>query len=199
MTTETIASTGMPGPIHKILGEPYGFWCQTVVLLIAAAIAWIAIRTSRSLERKKAAAQVIFSSRQDEQLTSAVHTISLLHESDRNMATYAKKENQGTDQSKAIQYALNHYEYVSVGISQEIYDEQIFKHSSYTTVTNLYNRTRTYVDAVRKEIGSNTTWQEFQCLACRWLNDPLEQKVVRSMPEKKRFRKWLAKKIEGRP
>lgn len=199
MTTETIASTGVPEPIHKILGEPYGFWCQTVVLLIAAVIAWIAIRTSRSLERKKAAAQVIFSSRQDEQLTAAVHTISLLHESDKNMATYAKKENQGTDQSKAIQYALNHYEYVSVGISQQIYDEQIFKHSSYTTVTNLYNRTRTYVDAVRKEIDSNTTWQEFQCLACRWLNDPLEQKVVRSMPEKKRLRKWLARKIAGRP
>ena len=199
MAIQTIASTGVPRHVPKFLGETYGFWCQTVVLLLAAIIAAIAIKTSRSLERKKAAAGVIFSSRKDEQLTNAVHAISQLHEGDKNMAAYAKKENQDTEPTKALQYALNHYEYVSVGISQDIYDEEIFKKSSYTTVTNLYNRTRAYIDAVRKEINSKTTWQEFECLACRWLADPLEHKPVRSMPDKRRIRKWLARKIAGVP
>lgn len=199
MTTKTIASAHAPEPIPRVLGEPYGFWCQTLVLIVAAIIAWIAVRTARSLERKKAAAGVIFSSRQDERLTDAVHTVSQLHDGDKNIAAYAKKEHRDTVQSKALQYALNHYEYVSVGISQDIYDEQIFKNSSYTTVTNLYKRTRAYIEAVRREIDSKTTWQEFECLACKWMDDPLEHRAVRSMPDKRRFRLWLAKKIAGKP
>ena len=199
MAAQVIPSTQVvPASPHTFWGETGGFWCQTLVLLLAAIIAAIAIRRSRILERKKAAAGVIFTTRRDEQLTKALRVISQLHNDEKNMATYAKDEHKDSEQAKAIRYALNHYEYVSVGIAEDMYDEEIFKKSSYTTMTNLYNRTRPYIAAVRKNGGSKTTWQEFECLACRWLDDPLEHKSVRSVPDERRLRKWLAKKIAGK-
>lgn len=193
------ATQAVPEHVPTWLGETYGFWCQTFVLLLAAVIAGIAIKTSRSIERRKAAAGVIFSTRRDEQLRTALRVISELHADEtKNMATLAKKDNIDNEQAKAIRYALNHYEYISVGIAQQIYDEEIFKKSSFTTMTNLYNRTRPFIEAVRKNGGAVTTWQEFECLACKWVADPLEHKPVRAMPDERRFRKWLAKKIAGK-
>ena len=168
---------------QKILGETYGFWCQTLVLLLAAILAFFAIRISRSTERRRAAAEAIFSSRHDDRLTSAITLIGTLHtDGEKNMASYAKKDHLTSEPSKAIRYALNHYEYVSVGISQGIYDEEIFKRSSFHTITRLYERTKPYIEQIRRDQEAPTTWQEVECLACRWAENRLERKRIMSIP-----------------
>jgi hypothetical protein len=103
------------------------------------------------------------------------------------MASYAKKENIDSEDSKLIRHALNHYEYVSVGMHQDIFDENIYKYSLFTTVVRLYERTRPYIYQARKEQISQgakvaTAFQDFERLACRWLDDPLPQKPVKSVP-----------------
>jgi hypothetical protein len=169
----------------KLLGETYAFWCQTLVLFAAVVAAVWAILAARRIERRKAAAGVIFTSRKDDLLAKALRHITTLHNDEKNMPSFARKENLDSESSKSIRYALNHYEYVSVGIAQGIYDEDIFKHSSYTTVTRLYTRTKTYIEEVRKVEGIKTIYQEFECLACRWIDNPLDPKTVRTVPAKR--------------
>lgn len=168
-------------PEHKFLGETYGFWCQTLVLFAAAVFAYVQIRSSRKIERRKAAAEAIFASRNDKELKEARSMIKALHAGERKMSAYAKDEN--SEEIKIIRYALNHYEYVAVAISQGIYDEAIFKNAMYTTLTRLYDRTKPFIDEVRKS-RAETAYQDFECLMVRWKADPLKVKRIRAVEDK---------------
>lgn len=175
----------------RILGETYGFWCQTIMLLVAAVVAYIAIVNARKIERKKAAINAIVSSKRDEELTKALRHIAALHNQEKNMASFAKMANINTEDSRYIRYALNHYEYVSVGIFHQIYDENIFKSSQYTTVVKLFERTKPYIEQARREKESETIFQEFECLVCRWKENPLKHKTIRSIEANWFSRKWF--------
>lgn len=167
----------------RMLGETYAFWCQTLTLAAAAIAAFLAIRTSRAIERRKAAAAAVFAGRRDETLTRAIRRIAALHDSEKNMAALARKDNIDSDDSKDIRYALNHYEYLSVAIAHDIYDEKLIKSSSYTTITRLYIRAKPYIEEVRKQPGTGaTTYQDLECLACRWIANPLKHKPVKTVP-----------------
>jgi hypothetical protein len=179
METQTTATVGIPKQEQKIWGESYGFWCQTSVLAGAAILAWVAIVSSRRIERKKASMELIFEGKHDKELSTALRMIAALHDGDTKMSTYAKKENLDTEASKGIRYALNHFESMGVGIFRGIYDEKTLKSSQYSIVTRLYERTKTYIEAIRKEEnGKPTHFQEIECLACRWLRNPLKHKSI---------------------
>jgi Domain of unknown function (DUF4760) len=171
-----------PPVVPHLLGETYGIWCQTAVLAIAAILAFIAIVVSRRVARRQAAINAIFESKRDEELVKSNRHIAKLHQEERNFATFAKKEHIDTDDAKAIRYVLNHYEYVSVGISLGIYDEQIFKRSSYTTVVRLYDRTKPFIEALREIEGIRTIYQDFECLVFRWKQNPLKHRPVVHIP-----------------
>lgn len=178
---QTIAEISQPsGAGGKVWGESEAYWVQTGVLFLAVVVAVVALIVAKRTERKKAAAAVLFASRKDSELISAVRKIAALHQSDNSMAMWAKKEKSGSEETKSIRYALNHYEYVSVGISHGIYDEEIFKSSNYTTVVRLYDRTKPFIDEIRK--SHLTAWQEFEGLACKWKNAPLKHKPVIAVP-----------------
>lgn len=183
-TAQSIA----PAPAYTFLGETYGFWCQTLVLLAAAMFAYIQIRSSRAIERRKAAAEAIFAARRDKELIESRRKITALHAGDRNMAAYARAE--GTEEITILRYALNHYEYVAVAIRQGIYDETIFKNASYTTLVKLYDRTKPFIDEMRR-IKAPTVWQEFEWLILRWKACPLPVKRFKSVEDKKFWQKWL--------
>ena len=190
MTTQTMCTVTPSRPAEtRLLGETYGFWCQTVALIAAAVLAYLALRSSRAIERRKAAAEAIFAGGRDEELTEAVRHIAVLHLGDRNIAVWGKEENKNSEEAKIIRYALNHYEYVSVAISQGIYDEIIFKNAMYTSLTKLYDRTKPFIDSIRQRRGENTAWQEFECLACRWKQKPLKTKTIKSVEDANLWRK----------
>jgi hypothetical protein len=182
MEPQTAATVGHLVQDPKIWGETYAFWCQTAVLAVAALFALIAIISARRIERKKTALALIFDSKSDDKLTDAIRLIAALHDAETSMATFAKKAKIDSDESKSIRYALNHFESVAVGIFHGTFDEGTFKSSQYTTVTRLYDRTKPYIDTIRKEHGgSPTNYQEFECLACRWAQNPLEKKTIASV------------------
>lgn len=174
---ETIAQISQPTPAPLYWGETKGYWAQTGVVSLAVIVAIIAIVTARATERKKAAAAVIFASRQDGPLVDAIRKIGALSQTDQNMAMWALDDRKGTEEAKAIRYALNHYEYVAVGIANGIYDEKLFKSSSFTTIVKLYDRTKPFIDAIRAA-GQDTAQQDFECLALKWKSDPLKKKQI---------------------
>jgi hypothetical protein len=173
----------MPPPDAKLLGETYGFWCQTGSLMAAAILAYLTLRSSRAIERRKAAANAIFAGRRDKELTEAVRRIAALHASERSISSYGREENKEGEEARIIRYALNHYEYVSVGITQGVFDETIFKNANFTSITKLYERTKPFIDEIRRRRGSNTAWQELECLACKWKSNPLKARSIRSVED----------------
>lgn len=182
METQTIATVGIPKLDPKIWGESYGFWCQTGMLALAAIFAWVAIVSARRIERKKASIELIFDAKSDDELTKALRLIASLHQADTSMSSFAKKAKIDSEESKSIRYALNHFESVGVGICHGIFDDKTFKSSQYTTVTRLYDRTKSYIDTIRKEPGGSiTNFQEFECLAVRWKQKPLQNKPITSV------------------
>lgn len=96
----------MPPPDPKLLGETYGFWCQTGSLIAAAILAYLTLRSSRAIERRKAAANAIFAGRRDKELTEAVRRIAALHASERSISSYGREENKESEEAKIIRYAL---------------------------------------------------------------------------------------------
>ena len=86
--------------------------------------------------------------------------------------------------------AVNHYEYVAVAIRQGIYDETIFKNASYTTLIKLYDRTKPFIDEMRR-IKAPTVWQEFEWLMLRWKACPLPVKKFKSIEDRNFWQKWF--------
>lgn len=163
-------------------GETGGYWCQTGLLLLTAILAGVAIVSARRIERRKAAVLAIFESRQDTELIRGLRRIAVLHDDPAvNMRNLASKAQKDQDDAKVIRYVLNHYEYVSVGIQQDIYDEQIFKDSICGVVVSLYERTKPFIVKVREEENRLTIFQEFEWLACRWKEKPLAQKKIKGL------------------
>jgi len=190
MASEHTATEQQPEKYPTIWGESYGFWCQTGALLLAAIFALIAIRSSRAIERRKAAIATIFSTRKDTELVGYIRTIGKIHSGDQSIAIYARNDKIDDDHTKAIRYALNHYEYVAVGISEGIYDDNIFKSSNYSTIVRLYDRTKPYIEERRRLTNRHTIYQELECLACRWKLKPLKTKQITAV-QSNRFRNWL--------
>lgn len=169
----------LPPPPANYWGESSAFWVQTLMLFIGVAVALWSVIVSRQNARRKAAVEVIFHSRGDKELREAVQKITELSDGDLTMAKHGRQNALNSDEAKALRYALNHYEYISVGIGQSIYDEEIFRTSSFTTITRLYKRTKPFIDELRKTTGVSTIYQEFEELACRWISNPLKKKSIK--------------------
>jgi hypothetical protein len=161
-------------------GEPWAYWIQTLILVIGTIGAFLAVWSARVIERRKAASAVIFQARADGTLVDGIRRITQLHDGETNIRKFAKADQKDSEESKAIRYVLNHYEYISVGIQEDIYDEKIFKKSSFSTITKVYERTRPFIEALRVEEKRDTIYQEVEWLACRWLCSPLKKNKIKT-------------------
>jgi hypothetical protein len=165
-----------------------GFWSWLVgilsngafrntIVIIGVLVAVVSVLSARATARKKQAADLLFDSRTDKELVNGLRLIAKLHEDcNVNMRSFAQKGAGESAEAEAIRYVLNHYEYVGVGVQAGIYDESMLKNGSYNTVIKLYQRAKPYIESVREVSGRPTLYQEFQWLAKRWEDNPIEQK-----------------------
>lgn len=172
--TATEAST----QASLLLGESTGFWVQTAAIVLTAIFAAWAVHSSRQMTRRKNSADVIFNSKNDDRLRDGIRTIRRLND-DSNVEiskyAYEQSADEATQKdSAAVNYVLNYYEYVAVGIKRGIYDESILKDSSYTTLVHMYEFCLPYIENVRRLRQRSTTWCEFEKLALRWVDKPLK-------------------------
>jgi hypothetical protein len=99
---------------------------------------------------------------------------------DTNIASFAKAAARETEEAKNIRYALNQYEYICVGIEQDVYDEEVFRGAMYSTFVKFYDRAKPFIDEARRTAGRDTIYQEFECVACRWKHKPLRAKRLKT-------------------
>lgn len=151
---------------------------KTVGLFIGIIVAVASVWTMRVVARKKQTADFLFLSRTDQKLLDGNKVLSELHASeDKNMRTFACKEKFDTSECIHIRYVLNHYERIAIGIQEGIYDESMLKKASYSSVRNLHDQAKPFIDGVRDSEKTKTYYQEFEWLVERWKNKPLKSKV----------------------
>lgn len=166
--------SGFWGCLGELLGSDV---FKNVAFIGGVLVAVVSVLSAKATARKKQSSDLLFNSRGDNELVQGMRMISTLHKrQDVNMRHYAKEDQVGTEEAKALRYVLNHYEYVSVGIQSGIYDEMMLKSSSYNTIINLYKYAKPFIEGIREESGRATIYQEFQWLAKRWESTPIKKK-----------------------
>lgn len=149
-------------------------------LAIGVLVAVKSVNSMKQTARRTQTAVLLFGTRSDEQLSKGYKRLQALHDSpDQNIRVFAKPEKRDSEEANDIRYVLNHWERVCVGINQGIYCEKMLREANHGTVTNLYDRAKPFIEAVRAEEGRQTYYQELQHFAERWKDKPLKARNER--------------------
>ncbi|WP_272654030.1 DUF4760 domain-containing protein [Providencia sp. PROV091] len=131
--------------------------------------------------KKTQTAIFLFESRQDQQYIESLHVLKQAHRSGKSFRSYvfpcdgkAITEDDLAERRK-FQYILNFYERVAVSIREGIYNEQMIKRTSYSTVIETFEIADSLIKAIRESINSETAYQEFEWLVNRWKKSPLKK------------------------
>lgn len=174
--------------IERSAMECEGFWdclgvslgsgvTHSLLLLLAVVVAVISVRSAKATARRKQSADLLLHNRKDAELVKALRCVAELHDKgDGSIRGLANKGSATTDQSQLIRYALNHWEYVSVGVQAGIYDEDMLLKASFNTVVTLHKNVSPFIDGLREIHGRDTLYQEFRWLATRWEEKGLAKK-----------------------
>ena len=145
-----------------------------MIIFLGVAIALTSVLSAKSTARKKQTADLLFGSRADKELSDGYKCLQRMHNaSDSNMRGLAKKSNKNSADANQIRYVLNHWERISVGLRQGIYDERMLREANWNTVTGIYRQAQPYIAAVREIEKRDTYYQCLEQLAHRWENKPL--------------------------
>lgn len=154
---------------------------SNAIVLIGVLVAIGAIVYNVRTAKKTQTANFLFESRQDTQYIESLHTLKQVHRSGKSFRSYvfpcegtAITEEEMAERRK-FQYILNFYERVAVSIREGIYDEQMIKRTSFTTVIETHDIAEPLIKAIREHIKSETTYQEFEWLVKRWKARPLKK------------------------
>jgi len=151
--------------------------------LFGVLVAVVSVLSARATAKKKQTADLLSSTRADEELVAGLRCLSELHNRpDANIRQYASDLKASSDEAKSIRYVLNHYEYVAVGLQSGIYDEGMLRRASHNTVVNLFTHARPFIEALREHKHRPSLYQEMQCMAEHW------QEL--GQPKKKKRKRW---------
>ncbi|WP_187775412.1 DUF4760 domain-containing protein [Kosakonia radicincitans] len=154
---------------------------SNAIVLLGVLVAIGTIVYNVRTARKTQTANFLFESRQDAQYSESLHVLKQVHRSGKSFRSYvfpaegrAITEDEMAERRK-FQYILNFYERVAVSIREGIYDERMIKRTSFTTVVETYEIAEPLIKAIREDIKSETTYQEFEWLVKRWKAKPLKK------------------------
>lgn len=141
----------------------------------------ITIKYNITMTRKTQTATFLFESRKDVEYVASLHTFKYVHNSGKSFRSFifptngASLTDDEVNQGRKIQYILNFYERVAVSIKSGIYDENMIKKTSYTTVIETFETAEPLIKAIREKIRSDLTYQEYEWLYKRWKRSPLKK------------------------
>lgn len=168
---------------------------RNALLILGLMVAVISVWTSKVIARRKQTADLMFASRSDLQLRDGYDVIRQLHNdpngniraafpAQKAMPEDVKEAERYTEQKKRsvqINYVLNHWERVSIGIDEGIYDERMLRYSHNTSVINIYTQALPYIEVVRERTRVPTYYVDIERLALRWKTMPLKPKKIKRL------------------
>lgn len=144
-----------------------------IVLLVSVLLSYLGIvrtiKSERDNVKDRATISYIMERNKDDNFSEGLYTILSLDRDDNvDIKKYAKKEHRETEEAKKIRYIVNHYEYLSVGVLNNIYNENMLKKASKGTTIKIYLALENYIKETRIARDSDTIYENFECLAKRW-------------------------------
>lgn len=151
---------------------------SNALVFFSICTAVIAIRYNLQMARKTQTATFLFESRKDQEYAESLHTLRRVRDSGKSFRSYvfpvqAALSEDETEEGRKIQYILNFYERVAVSVKAGIYEEEMIKQTSWTTVIDTYETAEPLIKALREKLRSAFTYQEFEWLYNRWKIRPL--------------------------
>ena len=130
------------------------------------------IKSNRDNIKDRETISYIMERNKDDEFTDGLKVILEIDRDDnQDIKKFAKKEHRSSNEATKIRHIANHYEYLAVGISNDIYNEKMLKNSSLGTTIKIHKALENYICEIRKERSSNTIYKEFQDLAKKWANE----------------------------
>ncbi|QZY64360.1 DUF4760 domain-containing protein [Providencia rettgeri] len=154
---------------------------SNILVLFGVIVAIIAIIYNVKTAKKTQTAIFLFESRQDKHYIESLHVLKQAHRSGKSFRSYVFpcEGTSVTDEELAerrkFQYILNFYERVAVSIREGIYNEEMIKRTSYSTVIETFDIAEPLIKAIRENIKSDTAYQEFEWLVSEWKKKPLKK------------------------
>lgn len=154
---------------------------SNTTVLFGVFVAIGAIIYNLETAKKTQTALFLFESRLDQQYIESLHVLKKIHYSGKSFRSYVFPAERVAMTSCEIserlkfQYILNFYERVAVSIREGIYNEQMIKRASYSTVVETFEIAEPLIKAIREKRKSETTYQEFEWLVTRWKKNPLKK------------------------
>lgn len=144
-----------------------------VVLVVTAFYARSAIKSQTTINQKRAAIDLMIQMKQDQLMVDVYPIINRIHKDTRDsIELYANPDPERTDEKKKevakIRYLLNYYETICVGINNGIYDEQIIIDNRYTPMVTTYIFTKRYIETVRQNAGTDSSYEHFENRILEW-------------------------------
>ncbi|MCF5545084.1 DUF4760 domain-containing protein [Pseudomonas salomonii] len=148
---------------------------RNFLILIGVVVAITSIVSNKTTARRKQTADLLFGTRTDKALIEGYHRLRSLHDAtDDNVRSYAQPEKRASDAANDIRYALNHWERISVGICEGIYDEEMLRKTNYSNVIALFEHAEPFIKGVREVSGKATYYQDLEAMVKRWEARPLK-------------------------
>ena len=127
------------------------------------------IKSNRNNVKDRATITYIMERNKDERFSEGMWTILSLDKDDHiDLRKFAKSDHRRTDEATKIRYVANHYEYLSVGVLNNIYNEDMLINASRTTTIKIHHALENYIEEIRKDRKTNTIYEHFDTLAKRW-------------------------------
>ncbi|MCD5970781.1 DUF4760 domain-containing protein [Pseudomonas quasicaspiana] len=150
---------------------------RNFLILSGVVVAITSVLSAKGTARRKQTADMLFGARSDKELDTSYKRLRALHTAtDDNVRAYAHPDKSGTDAVNEIRYGLNHWERISVGICEGIYDEEMLRQTNYTNVLRLFEHAEPFIKAIRINDGKDTYYQDLECMVKRWEKNPLKVK-----------------------
>lgn len=152
-------------------------WLRNATLIGALCVAILSVWTSRSIARKKQAADLLFATRNDKELQAGFKTLKEYESAtDKRVRCLLDKSEDDKERSSVL-YVLNHFESVAIGVFNDIYDEKMLKEAWYSNLLKVYGFSEELINSAREK-GQGTCYQEFESLALKWKQNPLKKKKM---------------------
>ncbi|QPL46483.1 DUF4760 domain-containing protein [Halomonas sp. A40-4] len=148
---------------------------QAFLTLAGITVAVISVRSVKSTAQKKQTADYLLELRTDIRMEKSIRLLRQLHGCENtNLLTLGRENKADNEDAQDLRYLLNHFERLSVGIQEKIYNEKMIKKSQYSTIVRTYDRSNKFIEGVRE--NAETAYQEFEWLSKKWKKKPLKKK-----------------------
>jgi len=148
-----------------------GEFLITQLVIIASVL--LGAKYAHQVVKRQKSFETIMSSKTDQKLRDSWHLVRKIHDDPNpsiDIKMYAFNDHVNTDDAAQIRYILNYYEYMFVGVDQNILDENILFESQHSTVGTLYKQTKPFIYELRERVPQPTAYIVFEKYAIKWRN-----------------------------